>query len=87
MLTCIHPTNDVAEADDLLLLATLEGISFEERDYPVELVTTTTNDEHVRVVTVRAAVILPDRSTVKLLSDEIKDLFPASILADTKLGH
>jgi hypothetical protein len=87
VLTCIHPPNDVGEADDLSLLATLEGICLEEGDHPAEEVPSATNDEHVRVVTVRASVVLPDRPTVKLLSDEIENLLPASILTDTKLRH
>jgi hypothetical protein len=87
VLPCIHPPNYVGEANDLSLLAAQEGICLEEGDHAVEEVPPATNDEHVGVVIDRASVVLPDRPTVKMLADEIEHLFPASILADTKLRH
>ena len=87
MFTCLHPSNDVSETNNFLLLTTPQGIRLEEGNHFIEQVKPPTNDEHVPVVISRAAVIFPHRSATKLLSDEIGDLFPANILADAKLRH
>ncbi len=87
VFTCIHPPNDVSEADHLLLLTTPQRIRLEEGNHLVEEVPPSTNDEHQGVVANRASVVLPKRSTVKALSDKIENFLPTSILADTKLRH
>ena len=84
MFADVHSPNDIGERCELSMFATQKRISFEERDDFLEKITATSDNQHQRLV-VRVSVVLPYRSTVQSLSNQIQDLRSTDVLTYSKL--
>ena len=84
MFTSSHRLNDGTEDLDFPLLCTQEGVSFEEWKHASEQVLPQAHDQHIRVI-VRPSVILAEPSTAQCGLNELQELDPYHVLADTEL--